>query len=703
MASLIDELISKENLQQLIVEIGQEEHPTSHTLGKCISILRNYPEIMKQEKQKLSANDLSEYHQMNKKYIDHLTWGFSQIFDEVAELGTEGLDRAIAGYRELVKLNHSIISEEFYLDYRHLGFSPLARLISLYERAGNKKFVKDYQEKEEKRKESIRKSDALAEEGISKLVTLWENFDFGERITTEAIKHDLNTALSKLTESLSINPYHSKARAMLGFIYSTQYLAAYLNGLFIRPDHQLFPSMVKTIPDESHGEIPILTLKDPAVEPIHFELGVDFQEKYYLPGNWKLYLNFKSQKFGESNNFVFRYERTFSPELKILLADYTNIVKDSVFKFYGNKNSFELELDGMAHFKKKKIKIPKVIRKASEGSYSMLEMEIIRGGSMYEVCRELEREAACYDEDFKETIEKALIDKHIFDLVKIQQETIEVGEIVKLKGGIEPNNFEQKLCQVVNFFKKKWKLEIEVSPTLAEFGKILDHKVGNKTAQSEIVVYKDASPRNTKVDLQGIIEELGIARNFSGENYTPKTVISFIYDKYVNGLSIDQIADTFSRNLYQLDFEKINRVSSEFDDLLECIEFPFFYLGKSKEEKNKRGEKWEDKYRLFLSLKNKENKAEELKEEYFLFSVNRSIRWLYYLSGWFERSEGKDKQHLEDMSVHIDNAYRAMDWLEEHGKQNPKSTAAEFNFMVLREVIQSIEEGNEVKLAQWKS
>ena len=93
----------------------------------------------------------------------------------------------------------------------------------------------------------------------------------------------------------------------------------------------------------------------------------------------------------------------------------------------------------------------------------------------------------------------------------------------------------------------------------------------------------------------------------------------------------------------------------------------------------------------------------ELKEEYFLFSMNRSIRWLYYLMGWFERSEGKDKQHLEDMQTHLGNAYRAMDWLEEYGTQNPKSTATEFKFRGLMETIQSIKERNEVKLAQWKS
>ncbi|MEK6846171.1 MAG: hypothetical protein AABY26_05395, partial [Nanoarchaeota archaeon] len=49
---------------------------------------------------------------------------------------------------------------------------------------------------------------------------------------------------------------------------------------------------------------------------------------------------------------------------------------------------------------------------------------------------------------------------------------------------------------------------------------------------------------------------------------------------------------------------------------------------------------------------------EEVRREYHLMSLNRNIRWLYFLMKWFDRSG--EEQHLNDFNTHLNGAYRAI-------------------------------------------
>lgn len=717
--------MNREELKKSISQIDQEKsRPTIYTVDKCITVLDNYFLATEEEKPEfLEKNRLSEYHKLNKRRIDHLTWRFSQlIFDEVSrkrDQKKENLEIVVKGYQSLAKLNGIDLEDEEVtgnIDFIHIGenFSLFTRLRELSSQLGEKEEAEIYQRKEKKRKEKIEESERLFREGIR-----------------EHRNWQVKEAIKKYRQSLDINHYNTKARVMLGFTYSTTII---LNQLFKEPNKEMF-----YYSEEEFGGIPLWEVEEYEEEKGRFKinLGANFQKKYYLkPEPEELEIIFTCVKFAESNNKVFRYVRDFSEELSGFMAAHSPILRRSAFKFYKEseekkdkkrRDLCNMEIKGLDYFSKvKKIKIPEKVREPQrEDEPHFLELRLIEGQSMYNFLRVLERSS--YDIIFKEKIRNALIDKHIEDLVTIQAQTSKMGEEgldfetsdyqSKLENAFneKPNITENKGGGLTFLLEKYFKLKVEYPPVLDELGRKINEIVGKKKIENSLVIYKDSSPRNTIIDLKRVLSDLGLADEFE-RKYDDKAyhkaekVIPFLFNEYSNNQMFNGEKEVFLRkmdqqfrdNLYQLDFEKIYRLSSEFDDLLECIEFPFFYPGKSEEEKNKREEKWEDKYKLFLSLKNKENKAEELKEEYFLFSVNRSIRWLYYLMGWFERSEGKDKQHLEDMQTHLGNTYRAMDWLEEYGKQNPKSTAAEFKFRGLREVIQSIKGGNETKLAQWK-
>lgn len=640
--------MQKEKFLELINQIEEEKYkPTIKTVDKCIAVSENYFSVIEKEKQEfLKENKLSEFNKVNKRRVDYLTWKFSQlIFDELSEK-KENLKVVIKGYQSLAKLNGIDLEYEDVkgnIDFIHTGedFSLFTRLAELSSRLGREEEAKMYQRKEEKRKGRLEESEKVFREGIKKHED-WQ----------------INEAISKYKESLEINPYNTKTRAMLGFTYSTTII---LEHLFKEPNKEMF-----YYPPEEFGGISLWEVKENN-SSFEISLGVNFQEQYYNkiePEDLKII--FTCEKFGESNNRVFRYVRDFSDELKKFMVDYSQILKRSAFKFYKRKDAkekdpYSLETEGLIYFSKiKGIKISKIERKARRDECPFLELGLIEGQSMYDLFRELE--TSFYDKVFKEGIEDALINKHLRDLAIIQNQTLKIKE--KIDGSVfEKSDYQKKLREafeekdggLVILLKKYFGLELTYPEVLDGLGKELNRRVAD---ESDLVLYKDASPRNTKINFRGILKELGLENELKKENKKIEETIDFIY-KRRKELDLEKIGPAFANNLYQLDFEKINQISSEFDDLIEIIEFPFF-----------NPEKWEEKYKYFLRLKGKEDKAKELKEEYFLFSLNRNIRWLYYLMKWYNRpnqEEDKKRQHLEDLRAHIGNTHRAIDELNRFG------------------------------------
>ncbi|MBI4980628.1 hypothetical protein HZC30_03685 [Candidatus Woesearchaeota archaeon] len=702
------------SLKQVARERSQ---PTGETISNCIKAMEGYPAYRESE-------DFSAFEK--KEYIDWLTRFFCGILER---FGDRDYGKVAEGYRRLIELNEKEQQEllkpdkdEAIVDFRHLGKGRdlYGKLAELYQQEQREDKAMVYREKERKAREKVNEGEALIRQVI------------GEQVAGNLGEEE---AISRYKKILEDDPYNTKARVMLGFIYSLRIVADEVQGKESGGDYFSL----------RRGGIPLLE-KEEDEDLIRINLGVNFQEDYYGIKEKDRYLciDFICEKFGESNNQVFMYVRDFSDELKKLMAEYYLILKRSAFKFYREEEGeskeekdkeeramkteenlrtpYGREIKGLRHFQKQgRIKVPTIARVIDDYEPPVLELELIEGSSMYDLFRKLETDDEKFKGEidkeeikkFKEEIEKALIDKHIGDLVAIQVQTYDIEEEMeglkfetpdyrdKLEKAFKekPDLKKRKAGGLTFLLKEHFGLEedkVKYPEVLNDLGNKLNKLVEEKNKEKGLVIYKDSSPRNTKIDLRGVLEGLGIAGEFEnkcgkGKYGQGEMVIEFLLREYWKSGSgkeefLGRIADEFKNNLYQLDFEKINRLSSEFDDLIEIIEFPFFCPGETKEEKKIREENWEDKYKYFLRLKGKEHQAEELKEEYFLFSLNRNIRWLYYLMKWYNRphqKESEKKQHLEDLKTHIGNIY----WTIE------KLNGPNYNFDEVGQVVEKIEQG----------
>ncbi len=641
-----------DSLQQIAEEIS---NPTEKTVNRCLKFIGSYP-----------FNNFSATR--NKQNIDYLTYFFDLLFSGVPEAGAR-----LQGYEKLIKLNEELAC----VDYRHLGkrgnIHEKAALLCEENSQPHKAAL--YREKKRVFLDRIKKSDEL--------------FLLG---TGKHLHGKVESAVKDYQASLDINPYNSQARVMLGAIYSLRVVAAEVQGTHREEDYSSF----------CWESIPLLQWQKEEDGSIRVDLGVNYQAPYYKQKkNWReLSINFLCEKFGESKNEVFRYVRDFSEGLKWMMAKYYRIFKRSAFKFYGENYLYALEIMGLYHFSESsaEVIIPSIINKEEKLKGSYLELRLIEGQSMYELFRELEKgvESGSYSREFSTAIEEKLIDKHLSDLASIQGETQnirkEMGDCIDFETSdyldkLRTAFFEEEAPQegkeggLITLLDKHFKLAIDYPAVLDTLGKKLN-KIVNKR-KDRLVIYKDSSPRNTKINLRGVLQELGMR----GE---AEKATALIFEKFdeKNGLDLVAITQAYANNLYQLDFEKIYRLSSQFDDLIEMIEFPFFNPGRNGEEK------WSEKYDFFLERRGNNGMNKGLKEEYLLFSLNRNVRWLYYLMKWYNRvhddkkKQEEAKEHLEDLLVHVDNCNWVMDKLEDEHYQG-----LSFGFDELNGVVEKIREG----------
>ncbi len=637
---------NKTELQQTLGKI-EHEALTAGTLDDCLKVLNDYRHVMEQE----TTLPASEFSSVDKFNIDYLTWKFSFIFDRASEKHSK---KKLEGYDALARLNENT------LDYSHVGkeFSPFTRLAELYALDGEQRKAKESLTREKERKEKLEQSESFFHKGVQ-----------------EHRSWNIKAAAASYQECLKINPFHTKARVLLGFLYSTSIV---LEKLFQKPGKEML-----AYSGENPGGIPLIQPGDSEIPPgFEINLGVNFQSQYYRKKNPEdLTIFFEYDGFGESNNRVIKYVRDFSEELEKLMVDYSPLLKRSALKFYRKEKReeaglfpSELERIGLKYFGEKRgMNVPRIEREPAKSEGEFLELKLIEGMSMYDLLRIMEwsdfslQLKADFSPQQKEAIADALVRRQIQDLVEIQNSTAKLrhksaGTVVKkpeyhrkLREAFEEKEDPPagKAGGLIVLMKKHFKLGLSYPSELDEVGKELDKIVGD---EEQLVVYKDASPRNTKIDFRGVAREMGLV----GARETKDIVKTVLEECEKESPRPERLAQAFAYNLYQLDFEKIDRLAHEFDDLVEIIECPYFNPDRNGEQR------WEEMYQLFLGLKGKENSA-EVRREYHLISLNRNVRWMYYLMKWFDRSVTKgspERQHLDDLDSHINGAYRAINELK---------------------------------------
>ncbi len=620
--------MNKTELQHTLEKIEREAlAPTASTLDNCLDVLKDYHHVMEQERTILSVSDFSSVDKFN---IDYLTWTFSFVFNQASEKYRQ---KTLEGYEALARLNENT------LDYSHMDreFSPFVRLTELYTLNGEQCKAKESQTREEERREKLEQSESFFHKGVQ-----------------EHQSWNIKAAAASYQECLQINPYHTKARVLLGFLYST---SIDLDELFKKPTKEMI-----VYSEDNFGGISLAEVRESDnPKGIEINMGVDFQSQYYRKKNPEdLKIFFVYDGFGESNNRVIKYVRDFSEELQKMMVDYSPLLKKSAFKFYRGKKGTEKELFpnelekiGLKYFKKvKEINVPEVERESTGSEPEFMELKLIEGMSMYDFLRTLEQ-LRC-DPGFKTALTDALVSKQIRDLIEIQNST---GDLRQKYAGtaVKKPEYSRKLREAFEgddglmvLVKKHFDANLSYPKELDEVGKELDLIASD---EKKLVIYKDASPRNTKIDFRGVAGEIGLT-----EARDAKDIVKVVLEKCEKEhLHPKQIAQAFAHNLYQLDFEKINRLAHEFDDLIEIIECPYFNPDRNGEQK------WNEMYQFFLELKRKEDN-DNTHREYHLMSLNRNIRWIYFLMKWFDRSG--EEQHLNDLDSHINGAYRAINELK---------------------------------------
>ncbi|MEK6846322.1 MAG: hypothetical protein AABY26_06170, partial [Nanoarchaeota archaeon] len=336
--------MNKTELQCMLDKIEHEaSSPTIPTIDDCIRVLANYHKVMEQERPVFPE---SEFPGVNKFYQDYLTWKFSLVFDKVGKVQPE---KVIEGYKALVKLN------ENNFDFNHVKdeFSPFSCLAELYIVVGNQREAEKYLVQEKYR-----------------VARLEESEDFFRSGVDEHRNSNFESAAARYRECLQINPYHTKARVLLGFLHST---SVDLEELFQKSTTE------KVIcSEENYGDIPLAKISQrDNPKRIEINLGVNFQSQYYRKKNPEdLKILFLYDRFGESNNQVFKYVRDFSGELQKLMVDYSPLLKRSAFKFYRERPNGETELlpselekIGLKYFSKvKEINVPEREREREPAS-----------------------------------------------------------------------------------------------------------------------------------------------------------------------------------------------------------------------------------------------------------------------------------------------------------------------------------------------
>ncbi len=626
--------MNKTELQRVLKQIEHEAlSPTVHTVDDYLHLFANYRKVLEQEQTNFPT--LEELPSVDKFYCDYLTWKFSFIFNQA---GKKCPENGISGYEALIKLN------ENNHDFSHAGreFSPFSCLAELHTFVGNRYEAERYLAQERVRKKNLVRGEEVFHQGID-----------------EHRDRNFESAAARYRECLQTNSYHTKARVLLGFLHST---SINLEELFYESGKEMI-----VYSEESFGGIPLAKISESDnPKGIEINLGVNFQSQYYRKINPEdLMIFFVYDRFGESNNLVFKYVRDFSEKLQKLMVNYSPLLKRSAFKFYreGPKKETgllpsKLERIGLKYFgEMKEINVPKREREPARGEPDFIELKLIEGMSMYDFLRTMEQLKVT--PELKTALTDALVHKQIQDLVKIQNSTAELRQ--KRPGtAVEMPQYSEKLRKafegddgLIVLMKKHFELDLSYPQELEQVGTELDKIVND---EEKLVVYKDASPRNTKINFRGVAKEMKLT-----EAREVKDIVKLVLEECERGgLLPERLAQAFAHNLYQLDFEKINRLAHEFDDLVEIIECTYFNPSRNGEQK------WNEMYQFFLGLKGKED-SEDIRRKYHLISLNRNVRWIYFLMKWFDRSVTKgspERQHLDDLDSHINGAYRAINELK---------------------------------------
>lgn len=312
-----------------------------------------------------------------------------------------------------------------------------------------------------------------------------------------------------------------------------------------------------------------------------------------------------------------------------------------------------------------------------KSSCGHLELQNILGFKLDDVIQELNKN----DNNINMQIRDALLDKHLLDLVFIQN--VEPNSIPSIQSQEKNDNLEQyeKYHQKYGYIMRDILHDIMKRHRMSYFDDTDEAKnvrnIGVYLTKQPRFNYRDASLFNSIVDYHNILVHLNnnglkvpdelfyqLPKTTKHKSYQERLnhvskINSFIRENIGNSLSLDEITSLFSDNLVQIDFGSLHKTCFQLEDFIMAVDNPFTMLPNSKIDEFANNYKEKLKYILNRSVDNFDNVLS-------LGSFYRHIKMYNYLEKG-HLDFGERIQNFKDYSLK-----RAYESLRRHDKNLPK-------------------------------